>query len=186
MRNLILIILTGILFGCNSANSKETKENSTDKNQVEISTSDLDLKSLKIVGDSVLIPSFEIEILLNEKAEAKLKKENESVIVMAYFNGDPIEEIPEKYMDKVEMDGLLLLASSIELTDKRIATFENLKFSKELYDLLANKEIQLLINVYSGRKSSDLNLLQCEILQDSLSNVIGKKITLKGELIYSD
>ena len=193
MRNLILIILTGLIFGCTSATNKNTKENSiqtkndsTDKKQVDINTHDLDSNYLKIVGDSVEIPSFEIELKLSEKAEGKLKIDNESVIVMAYFSGEPIENIPDKYIDNVEMDELFLLAYPIDLTDKRLAKFENLKFSKELYDLLANKDIRLLINVYSGRKSTDLNLLDCEILQDNMSNIIGKRFAISGKLISND
>ncbi|MDD2636775.1 MAG: hypothetical protein PHW82_14885 [Bacteroidales bacterium] len=146
----------------------------------------LDTHYLITTGDSVEIPSFEIELKLSKKAETKLKNDNESVIVMAFFTGEPIENIPDKYKHKVEMGELWLLSYPIELTDKRIAKFENLKFHKDLYDLLKNKDIRLLINVYSGRKSTDVNILDCEILQDNMSNINGKQFTINGKLISNN
>jgi hypothetical protein len=140
---------------------------------------------LKIIGDSVIIPPFEIEVVLSPKAKAKIEEDNETIIVMAYFSGEPIDSLPEKYKNP---DGGEFLLSSypVELKEPGIAKFENVKFPLELYKLLKNKDIQLLINVFSGRKSSPDNLLDCEILQDSMSNIKGKKFVLKGKLIYND
>ena len=144
---------------------------------------------LKIVGDSVEIPSFEIELILSDKAEEKLKTDNESIIVAAYFTYYQEDHIyPEKYKGLLDYRGeLTLFDYRIELTDTRLARFENVKFSKDLYDVFGeNKDIDLLINVVSGRKSSIYNLLHCDILQNSMSEIKGKRHTLKGKLIYND
>jgi hypothetical protein len=37
--------------------------------------------------------------------------------------------------------------------------------------------------VYSGRKSTNVNLLDCDILQDFVSVVKGKRFLIKGKLI---
>lgn len=193
MKKVILTILTGLLIACNNSTPKNNSESqdltqadSIRKGQSELIEQKLDTNYLIKVGDSVEIPSFEIELKLSEKAEEKLKNDNETVIVMAFFTGEPIENIPDKYKDKVEMDELWLFSYSVELTDKRIAKFENLKFHKDLYDLLKDKDIRLLINVFSGRKSTDVNLLDCGILQDNISNIKGKRFTINGKLIYND
>ncbi|MEO8149306.1 MAG: hypothetical protein ABI723_16795 [Bacteroidia bacterium] len=138
---------------------------------------------LKVVGDSVEVPSFEIEVTLNKKAEEKLSNDKETIIIMAYFTGNPKDNIPKKYHDKIDIDGLFLRSYSIELKDKRTARLQGIKFPKELFDLLSDKDIDLLINVCSGRRSTDINLLDCDILQDKMSNVYGKKFTIKGKLI---
>jgi hypothetical protein len=197
MRILILISLAGLLIGCGYS----TKKNSIDKSiqelpdtlrigssemtkQMQNSTSDY----LKIIGDSVEIPFFEIELTLSKKAEEKLKADKESVIVSASFEGflNGSEDIPEKYQDYIEFGKLFLVSHEIELNNERLARFEKIKFPKELYDLLENKDIELLINVFSGRKSSIYNLLDCDILQDSMSNIKGKRFKIKGKLIYND
>ena len=183
------LILVGLLIACNSA-----KKDNTDNSQILSDSTDIEQTEqlqnsdcLKIVGDSVEIPSFEIELKLSEKAEEKLKNDKESIIVMAYFTSTPVEDIPDKYKDNVDRLGcLFLLSHSIELTDKRLARFEHIKFPKDLYDLAADKDIQLLVNVFSGRRSSDLNLLDCDIIEDSMSQIKGKKFIINGKLISGD
>jgi len=161
--------------------------------KVEMKNEKLELLHLKIVGDSVEIPWFEIELKLSEEAEKKLKDGNETIIVKAFFDGiTNIESIPKKYKrkykDRIDYKGIFggglhLTQHSIELTDKRLARFENIRFSKELYDLLDNKDILLLINVFSGRRSSMNNLLDFDILQGNMSEIQGKRFTLNGKLI---
>lgn len=70
-----------------------------------------------------------------------------------------------------------------ELRSERVAKFEGIRFSKILYDSLVPKSMVVLINVYSGRRSTDVNLLDCGILQDSIHLVAGKRSLLKGKLI---
>jgi len=148
---------------------------------------------LKIVGDSAEIPWFEIELKLSEEAEKKLEDGNETIIVKAFFDGiTNIDNIPKKYKrkykDRIDYKGIFggglhLAQHSIELTDRRLAKFENIRFSKELYDLLDNKDILLLINVFSGRKSSMYNLLDFDILQGNMSEIQGKRFIISGKLI---
>lgn len=192
MKTLILVSMVCLLMAC-VACSKSKKNNVDESLSDSANTEHSDmlesqsLDYLKIVGDSVEIPFFEIELNLSKKAEEKLKTDNETVIVMAYFDGvvNP-DNVPKKYKDKIFANKLHLLSYPIELADKRFARFENVKFSKDLYDLLEDKDIMLLINVFSGRKSTGDNLLDVDILQDYMSEIKGKKFTLKGKLIYND
>ena len=190
---ILILILMSLVVACSNPKKKNNVDESIqdllDSPNIEHSEEIGKLQDsgyLKIVGDSVEIPWFEIELKLSEKAEEKLKADNESIIVAAYFEGSVNENIPEKYKEGVEFGRLHLLTYQIELTDKRLAQFENVKFSKDLYDLLENKDIDLLINVFSGRKSTEFNILRCDILADSMSNVIGKRFTINGKLIYND
>jgi hypothetical protein len=175
MKFFILVSMVGLLIAC----SNPTTKNNDPVEQTQCSD------YLKIIGDSVEIPYFEIELNLSEKAEEKLKANNETVIVMAYFEAmvENAETIPIQIRCQKFPERLHLLSYPIELTDQRLARFENIKFSKELYDLLENKDIQLLINVFSGRKSTGDNLLDVDILQDFMSEVKGKIFTLNGKLI---
>ena len=66
------------------------------------------------------------------------------------------------------------------------ARIDNLKYPREIFDQLADKDVDLSVNVFSGRKSSPDNLLDCEGLFDKVSKVANNRFTLKGKLIYGD
>jgi hypothetical protein len=74
-------------------------------------------------------------------------------------------------------------APEIELDKPGIAKFEKIKISKRAYQDLADKDFTVLINVASGRKSSGDNLLDCGIVQEPISKMVGKIHSLKGKLI---
>lgn len=175
-----ILLISVILISC-SQPTKEKEKPEYDtllvtklKTEKPVNVSDY----FKVIGDSAEIPSFEIEIQLSEKAGKLLEQKKESVIVTAYFSGTPKDST--KYME----DGEYAVGThSIELTDSRTAKFTGVKVSKEMYESLSDKDIQILINVYSGRRSSKMNLLECDILAKPISEARGQKFILKGKLI---
>ncbi len=137
----------------------------------------------KITKDSVLILPFEIAVALSPKAQERLKKGNETIIVNAFFTGDPKSSAHAKLQE----DGSFYVASGEkEIHYGETARFDSIRFSKKIFEQLADKDIDLGINVYSGRKTSGDNLLNCEPLFDKISHVVNKTFTLKGKLIYGD
>ena len=188
-RIFILINLIGLLIACGNLSNKGNDSEEVDSVNIEHSEAIENKQEsdyMKIVGDSVEIPYFEIKLELSKKAEEKLKTDNESIIVAAYFESKVKKcDIPKKYKKNIEYN-ILHLTYKIELTDERLARFENIKISKELYDLLEDKDIYLLINVFTGRKSSENNLLDCEHVEGLMSKMKEKRFTLKGKLIHND
>ena len=189
IKSIVTFLILFFLFSCTSQESKKNNNNpgkdTLNKNSfVKADTTSINNTAYyKFDGDSVIIPSFEIEVSLSTKAKQKLKKDKETIIVIAYFSGQPKDTTSEEYLNSGEMS---LTSAQREIKDSAIAKFEGVKFSKALYDSLADKDIQLLINVYSGRKSTNVNLLNCDILQDKMSHIKGKRFTIKGKLIYGD
>ncbi|MEZ0611856.1 hypothetical protein ACAW74_25310 [Fibrella sp. WM1] len=137
----------------------------------------------QLEGDSVVIPPVTIAVQLSPKAEAKLKAHKETVIVAAFFSGTPKDTTSQEFLESGEMG---VKDQKIELTTGRVATFEHLKFARKDYDALANKDIRLLVNVYSGRRSSPDNLLDCGIVEGPMSDLRGKRLPITGKLIYGD
>ena len=74
----------------------------------------------------------------------------------------------------------------VELLDRRVAGFTNVRIAKEKYEQLVDKDFQVLINVFTGRRSFTGNLLNCDILKEGIESVKGKRHILKGKLIYGD
>lgn len=135
---------------------------------------------LNFTADSVEIPSFEIQLSLSSKAEEKLKTAKETVIVAAYFSGIPKDTTSREYRKQGEV-----AISSIEkeLAGERIAKFNGIRIPRKLYNTITEKSLAVLINVYSGRRSGKLNLLDCDIYQGPVSGIKGKEIVIKGKLI---
>jgi hypothetical protein len=130
-------------------------------------------------GDNVVIPTFEIEVSNSPKADQTLGKQKETILVAAFFSGEPSND-----KDRDEEGQLFISKKEIELSgNNRIARFEGLKFPKKLYNKLADKDINLLINVYSGRKASQDNLLDCGIMEAKVSKLVNKRFTLGCKLI---
>jgi hypothetical protein len=171
----IMLNLTGIISCSNTGKPTDRKI----ENDI---LSRNDLGYLQLDGDSILIPDFEIEVSLSPKAEKKLKEDNENVIVSAMFSGTPKDTLSNEY----QFMGLSVKNYDIELTTQRIARFDKVRFHSSILNKLSDADIFLLINVFSGRRSSENNILDVEILEDKMSVVKGKKYILKGKLIGED
>ena len=189
MKNFILVIFALLLLSCGNSTKKGNAGESDQAGSAGASGENTDFAGdydepvyPKIDDETVEIPFFEIEVQLSGAAEEKLKKDNESVIVAAYFSGYcEWDKIPEEYQDYFG-DGDLLV-HRIELTNKRIARFEHLELPQKLYDLLDDKDFRVLINIFSGRKSSESNILDCAVLSGPISKIKEKRFTLNGGLI---
>jgi hypothetical protein len=135
----------------------------------------------KFNKDSITVLPFEIAIVLSPKAKDKIINSKETIIVNVSLTGTP------KDTTLYSEDGEFYVASSEkEITYGHVARFDNIKFSKKIFDQLTNEDVYINVFFYSGRKSSKDNLLSGDILSDRISNVVTKQFELKGKLIYGD
>ena len=133
---------------------------------------------LKFDKDSVTVLPFEIEVSLNAKAKERIVNSKETIIINVTLTGTP------KDTTLYAEDGQFYVASAEkEIFYGQIARFDKIKFSKKTFDQLVDKDVYLNAFVYSGRKSSPNNLLDCNIIADSISNIVNKKFTITGKLI---
>lgn len=194
---LILILFSFLSNSCKektnsgvNKNRRSDTETKSFKEEIEIlevnmksSESKVLIDSIRVLKDSVIIPEFAIEINLSEKAKAKLKKDNESTIVQAYFLGIPKDTLDSDYQKWGKTN---IGQHRIELWDSKIAYFKNVKISKKALEDLSDKNFEVLINVFSGRRSTTFNLLDCRILQESISKVKGKRHLINGKLLFGE
>lgn len=167
--NIILLVSFGF-YSCTQNNIENSK-----------TTYEPIIKSNSIIVDSVEIPKFEIQVQLSDSAERVLSSSNESIIVSAFFDGEPKDSVNTELLD--EFGQIILGSSQIELIDSRRAIFENIKIPSNLFSLLKNDNYEVLISVVTGRKSSEYNLIDCEFIQKPISEVKNKVIILNGRLI---
>ncbi|HVZ96616.1 MAG TPA: hypothetical protein VG847_07060 [Chitinophagaceae bacterium] len=132
-------------------------------------------------GDTVIVAPFEIEIALSPKARERIVSRHETIIVDVSLDGTPRDSSLR------EEDGSFSVGSAKkEISYGQIAKFDSLTFPKALYDELVDKDADLTVNVYSGRKTSPDNLLDVDFLSDKVSRIIHRHFILKGKLIYGD
>ncbi len=136
---------------------------------------------LKIDKDSVTLLPFEIDVVLNPRAKNKIINSKETIIVSVSLTGTP------KDSTLLAEDGQFYVATlEKEISYGQPAKFDNIKFSRKTFDQLTDKDVYVTAFVYSGRKSSPDNLLNCSIVAGELSKVVNKKQTITGNLIYGD
>jgi hypothetical protein len=126
-------------------------------------------------------PGFDVRVTLSEKAEAKFAASKETIIVAGYLSGDPKKQAAKKYVDEMGQVGLGTIKTEIQ--PGQIAHFADVKVKKDAFAQIDINGPQLLINVYSGRKSSKDNLLDCGIYEGALKPVGGTTIPIACKLI---
>ncbi len=135
----------------------------------------------KPASAAVTSASFTVKVTYSQKAMDTLVAGKETVIVTGYLNASPIAGTPKKYVDHV---GQLDIGEvHREIAPGAIATFTGVKPDQAMVKWIDSQGPQLLINVYSGRKSSPDNLLDCGIYEGSLAAIQGQSIPISCKLI---
>ncbi|HVN92521.1 MAG TPA: hypothetical protein VMT38_02435 [Terracidiphilus sp.] len=127
------------------------------------------------------LTSFTVKITYSQKAMDTLVASKETVIVAGYLTASPIPGTPKKYVDHVGEIGMGTVHK--EIAPGEIATFAGVEPTPAMTKWVDSSGPQLLINVYSGRKSSPNNLLDCGIYEGSLKAAQGKTIPIACKLI---
>jgi 2-succinyl-5-enolpyruvyl-6-hydroxy-3-cyclohexene-1-carboxylate synthase len=126
-------------------------------------------------------PGFFVAVTLSEKAKAKLLQSHETIIVAGYLVGDPKKGAPKKLVDELGQIDLGEVKSEVQ--PAQVARFGEIKIKKEVLVWVDANGPQLLINVYSGRKSSKDNLLDCGLYEGALKPIQGTTIPISCKLI---
>jgi hypothetical protein len=162
VQTLALIIVSGLTVGCSSSQVQRDK-----------ATSEANDKTM-------VVPEFSIAVSLSETAQNKLQATHESVLVIAYFDGDPL---PGKGKDNSPMRGVVLGSDEKLVDANNVATFSGTKVSQSSWNDLSSKDYYVTINVVSARKSSKENLLDCADPIDRISTFAGKSTQVSCRLI---
>jgi len=127
------------------------------------------------------LTGFTVKVTYSQKAMDKLVAGKETVIVVGYLYGFPKQGTPKRDVDHVgQVD---LGEAKQEIAPAATATFDRVKPDQALVKWVNDQGLQILINVYSGRKSSPNNLLDCGIYEGSLAAVQGQSIPIACKLI---
>mgnify|MGYP001466586067 FL=1 len=139
---------------------------------------------IMLIGCQVNVPSFEIKVDLDEKAERELRARKETIIVEAYISGTPRKDSWVRENNKAV--GLVLGSFKKEINSEGVVKFEDMKIPEYYYKALENKDYGVSVSVRSGWKSSKYNLLNCEPFGNGISELAGKQHIIKCKLRGSE
>jgi len=129
-------------------------------------------------------PDFIVNVSLSLKAKSRLADSKETVIVAAYISGNPK---PSPKLDKKmccgEGDNSGIATFRRELQGEGLAMFSGNVLPMERTKQMENDKYEVLINVFSGRRSSNGNLLYCDIYEGELDSIRNRTIPIACKLI---
>jgi len=128
-----------------------------------------------------IVPGFTVTVTYSQKAMATLVAGKETVIVVGYLYGFPIKGTPKQDVDHVGQIDMGQVKK--EIAPGATATFDHVKLNKPMMKWMDSQGPQVLINVYSGRKSSPNNLLDCGIYEGPLQAIQGQSTPISCKLI---
>ncbi len=162
----VLVLIGGLTLSCCVPAPRpqpQTNESSSDKRD-----------------KTILVPQFTVSISLSNEAKNLLLRLHESVLVIAYFDGDPL---PGQGRYNAPMRGIVLGQGQKLVDAKGEATFDTTKISKSNWDRLSNKDYFVTINIVSARTTSKDNLLDCGAPENRISAFAGKTTNVSCSLI---
>lgn len=134
-----------------------------------------------VSSDAAQFEGFNVTVALSDKARKRLADGKETIVVAAYLNGNPKPGALKQYISETgEID---LGEEQTEIVPGADASFGEIKLKKDALEQTDDQGPLLLVNVYSGRKSSPDNLLDCGINQGPLRAVQHTSISISCKLI---
>ncbi|HEV2133038.1 MAG TPA: hypothetical protein VGR47_02125 [Terracidiphilus sp.] len=129
------------------------------------------------------VPGFAVKVSFSKKANDELTSRSETVVVVGYLSGFPKLGTPKRLLDGQIKDTIWLGEVEGEFMPGSLTTFNRIKLDQSRLKWVDHRGPQLLINVFSGRKSSPDNLLSCDTYEGSLQSVQGRDVEIFCKLI---
>jgi hypothetical protein len=130
---------------------------------------------MKVKGDD-----FTVEVKLSKAASSKLAELDETIKVIAFFDGDG-EKIKGK--DPAPFRDVFLGNTEVEIKEGEKANITNIWFYQSDYSRLYSPEYYVTVNVVSGRRAHIRNLLACDVLIETIDHFANRTIAVNCKLI---
>lgn len=132
-------------------------------------------------SDTTTVPGLTVALSLSRRARQTLVSRKETIIVSADVTGFPKPGTPKHLIDG---EGQVDLGDfTAEILPGQNGDFKSLSLKSAPLRYTDKRGPQLLVNVYSGRKSSPNNLIDCGIYEGPLSAAQNKSIPIACKLI---
>ena len=124
--------------------------------------------------------AFDVDVTLSDAARKRLGASGESVIVAAMYFAAAKDGAPAGVLNDVGM--VDIGGARVELEGEGRAAFDGNAVLRERLEF-AQGDPQVNVNVYSGRRSSPDNLLDCGFFQDAMAVAAAGPVRISCDLI---
>ena len=124
--------------------------------------------------------AFTVQIILSPAAAQRLATAKETIMVSAFYYGVPRLSAPAGAAD--EMGQVHLGNQDIELHGAGNAVFDGHVVDQKRLAFV-DGDPQVNVNVYSGRRSSERNVLNCDFFEDAIQLAQAKPIAIHCGLL---
>ena len=131
-------------------------------------------------GKQVKGSDFDVEVKLSKAASAKLTELNETIKVIAFFDGDG-EKI--KGQNTAPFRDVFLGKKEVEIKEGEKANISNIWFSQSDYSRLNSPNYYVTLNVVSGRRAHKNNLLWCDVPIETIDHIASRVTAVNCKLI---
>jgi len=123
-----------------------------------------------------------VNLQLSDAARTKLIDNKETIIVTGSFTGHPKQGTEARFLD-IKSGDVVLGDVKQEIHPGETAIFDQLNLNPDALARIDSQGPHILMDVYSGRRSSKNNLLDCNVYDGSLDSVHGRTIEIFCQLI---
>ena len=125
---------------------------------------------------------FSVNVELSGAARKKLIDSKETIIVAGSFTGHPKQGTETRYLD-IKSGDVDLGDVKQEIRPGETAIFDQLNLNPDALAQIDSQGQHILMDVYSGRKSSKNNVLYCDDYDGSFESLRGRTIVIHCQLI---
>ncbi|MFI5072171.1 MAG: hypothetical protein ACHP8A_14895 [Terriglobales bacterium] len=125
---------------------------------------------------------FSVNVQLSEAASTKLIDNKETIIVAGTFTGHPRQGTEARYLD-IKSGDVDLGDVKQEIRPGEIAIFDQLNLNPDALARIDSQGPNILMDVYSGRRSSKDNLLDCDGYDGGFESIRGRTVVIRCQLI---
>ena len=135
---------------------------------------------LTLARRTVSVPDFAVAVKLSKAAEARLRSLNESVAVMAFFDGDGKGEGGKS---TAPFRAVFLGNEQEIMTPGSIAEFSGKRIPLKAWNRLSDKNYYVTVNVGSARRAAKENILDCETHEYRIEEIKGRIVQVHCSLM---
>lgn len=119
---------------------------------------------------------------LSDAARRRLLASKETIIVSGSLTGHPNPGIDPRYLD-IKSGDVDLGEVKQEIRPGETAIFDQLNLNPDALARVDSQSPHILMDVYSGRRSSKDNLLDCDDYDGGVEQIRGRTIVIRCQLI---
>lgn len=188
--NLLVTLLFSFLtmIACeNKSNTNTQAGNNTDTNTEVAVTDNNDepTANTAVEENTITIPTFSIKFDRSPEVKELLEEKGEKMIVDISIMGEPIDATAVQAKDyfNEEEQKVYLLQQGIPYSNQAVMTIENLTAEKEALEALTDQNYEVVIMLYTDRKTADKNLIDAPTFIMPINQLKGTTQTIKVEML---